>query len=148
MGSFSETQRRFPHSNNYWNCVSSRNPALVAPDTVRSCLGNAESQSFWAILVQQGHARARTHTHTHTHTPQTILLPVSNHHPQRGYQVIIFPLNCSLPATRSENLHIWVHLCNSATHLSIWLWAISSKSLSFLICRMGKRILLCPLIEI
>lgn len=31
---------------------------------------------------------------THTHTPQTILFWVSNHHPQRGYQVIFFPLNC------------------------------------------------------
>lgn len=56
-GSSSKPQRLFSHSNNYWNCVSSRNTGLVAPDAVDNAgsqlLGHLGSTSTF-IYVSNG----------------------------------------------------------------------------------------------
>lgn len=65
-------------------------------------------ERFQAILALQ----AQIHKYIYVCIYQMTLLSLSNHHPQRRYQVIFLPLTVQ----RSEKWNIWVQLHRSATH--------------------------------
>lgn len=90
-GASSKPQKLFSHSNNYWNCVSSRNTGLVAPEAVRSSLGDTGSE-------QSGHLGSHVYVYIKWHKC-LITIP-------KGGVRSDFSLHCSLRAmTRSEDMN-------------------------------------------